>query len=212
MNPFAFLRRKRSAEQLLREGRRSELLELIPIYPILDLALPAQGQDYPRAISLKTDGLGAYLLDVHLGLEHLTQIEHLIERLGFRQQLQTVSFETFFREGTNGKIEAVSIQKEALGNGATLLLISNSIELLHSLPDLVPPLPWDVFPEVDADELGALQGSLEHWWNHYWWPYWNSLSPQQRTDWLNNTSHPESWREYIQLQSTLNGIELGTQA
>jgi hypothetical protein len=212
MDPFAFLRRKRSAEQLLREGRRSELLELIPIYPIVDLALPAQGQHYPRAISLKTDGLGAYLLDVHLGLEHLTQIEHLIERLGFRQQLQTVSFETFFREGTNGEIEAVSIQKEALGNGATLLLISNSIELLHSLPDLAPPLPWDVFPEVDADELGALQGSLEHWWNHYWSPYWNSLSPQQRTDWLSNTSHPESWREYIQLQSTLNGIELGTQA
>lgn len=212
MNPFAFLRRKRSVEQLLREGRRSELQELVPIYPALDLALPAQDQDYPRAISLKADGLRAYLLDMHLSPKHLAQIEQLIEHLGFRRKPQTVSFETFSREGTSSESEAVSIQKEALGNGTSLLLVSNSIELLQSLPDLVPPLPWDVFPEVDADGLGALQGSLEYWWNHYWWPYWNSLSPQQRTDWLNNTSHPESWREYIQLQSTLNGIELGTQA
>lgn len=208
MNPFAFLRRKHSAEQLLREGRHSELQELVPIYPNLDLPLLAQGQDYPRAISLKADGLGAYLLDVHLGLEHLTQIEQLIERLGFFQQPQTISFETFVREGTSGGSEAVSIQKEALGNGTTLLLISNSIELLQSLPDLVPPLPWDVFPEVDAGGLGALQGSLEHWWSHYWWPYWISLTPQQREHWLDDASNPHGWCEYIRLQVALNNNEM----
>lgn len=206
MNPFAFLRRKRSAEQVL-EGRDSELQELVPIYPALDLALPAQDQHYPIAISLKADGLGAYLLDVHLGPGRLTQIEQLIKRLGFCQKLQTVSFETFSREGKTGKSEAVSIQKEPLGNGTTLLLISNSIELLQNLPDLAPPLPWDVFPEVDADGLGALQGSLERWWNHYWWPYWMSLTPQQHEHWLGNASHRYGWCEYIRLQADLNNNE-----
>lgn len=207
MNPFAFLRRKRSAEQVLREGRDSELQELVPIYPALDLALPAQDRHYPIAISLKADGLGAYLLDVHLGSGRLTQIEQLIKRLGFCQKLQTVSFETFSREGKTGKSEAVSIQKEPLGNGTTLLLISNSIELLQNLPDLAPPLPWDVFPEVDADGLGALQGSLERWWNHYWWPYWMSLTPQQHEHWLGNASHRHGWCEYIRLQADLNNNE-----
>ncbi|WP_439860438.1 hypothetical protein [Pseudomonas sp. MBLB4136] len=92
-----------------------------------------------------------------------------------------------------------------LGNGTTLLLISNSLALLEALPELAPPAPWRVFPNIDADGLGSLQGSLECWWRSYWWPYWLSLDHQQRERWLNEPTYPQGWREYLRLQNTLNG-------
>lgn len=210
MNPFAFLHRKPSAKQLLHQGRRAELQELISVYLPRSLALPKQGLGYPCVLSLEVDGLGAYLLDVHLDTEHLTNIEQLIERLGFNRQQPTAKFHTFSRQCPAP--EAVSIQKQKLGQGTALLLISNSIELLQNLPELAPPKPWEVFPEVDADGLGSLQGSLEHWWNHYWWPYWLNLTPKQRASWLDDARHPEGWREYIRLQDELNGTNREPQA
>ena len=210
MNPFAFLHKKLSAKQLLRQGRRAELQELISAYPPRSLALPKQGLGYPCVLSLEVEGLGAYLLDVHLDTEHLTNIEQLIEKLGFNRQQPTAKFHTFSRQCPGP--EAVSIQTQRLGLGTALLLISNSIELLQKLPELAPPKPWEVFPEVDADGLGSLQGSLEHWWNNYWWPYWLNLTPQQRASLLDDGRHPEGWREYIRLQDELNGTNREPQA
>lgn len=89
---------------------------------------------------------------------------------------------------------------------------SNSIAPLQGLPDQTPPNPWKVFPDVDADGLGSLQGNLEHLWNHYWWPYWLNLTPQQRASWLDAARHREDWREYICLQDELNGATREPQA
>lgn len=69
----------------------------------------------------------------------------------------------------------------------------------------IPQNPWEVFPEVDAAGLGSLQANLEHWWQHYCWPYWQSLTPEQRKEWLQNPAHPEDWREYLQLQDAFAG-------
>ncbi|WP_417312357.1 hypothetical protein [Ectopseudomonas khazarica] len=77
-----------------------------------------------------------------------------------------------------------------------------------SSPLPVPPAPWELFPHVDASGLGSLQGNLEHWWHHCWWPYWQSLTQEQRSDWLHNTAHPEAWREYVQLQDAFAGNDL----
>lgn len=206
MSLFSFLSSMRSTRFLPGTGRRSGLHELAPVYPVRDLALPTQEAGYPHPVSLIAEGLGAYLLNVHLRLERLSQIERLITSLGFQQSMSANAFETFLRPGSGPEGEAVSLQKEALAQGIRLLLISNSVELFKSLPDLAPPSPWAAFPEVDADGLGALQGSLEYWWTHYWWPYWISLDPQQRAAWLNDSRHPEGWREYVHLQSEFNGI------
>ncbi|WP_457788402.1 hypothetical protein [Pseudomonas sp. PL-6] len=70
---------------------------------------------------------------------------------------------------------------------------------------LVPPAPWEAFPGVDASGLGSLQGNLEHWWQHCWWPYWQSLTREQRQEWLQDPAHPEAWREYVQLQEAFAG-------
>jgi hypothetical protein len=70
---------------------------------------------------------------------------------------------------------------------------------------LLPPAPWEAFPGVDASGLGSLQGNLEHWWQHCWWPYWQSLTREQRQEWLQDPAHPEAWREYVQLQEAFAG-------
>ncbi|MNZ54293.1 hypothetical protein D3C78_721910 [compost metagenome] len=203
MNPFAFLCRKRSAEQRAAQGLRAELQPLQPVYPPRRLSLPALSDDYPRVTSLEAHGLGAYLLSAHLDAQALAQVEQLIEQQEFLKSRQTGVFRTLSQSGSEG--DSVSLQGEPLGEGISVVLVSNSISLLQALPGLAPPAPWQVFPEVDAETLGSLQGNLAHWWQNYWWPYWQSLDPKQRKQWFENPAHPQDWCDYLKLQDALNG-------
>lgn len=200
MSILARFRRKASAEQLRHQRIDTELTSLKPFYPPRELSMAGALRQYPPVTSLEAHGCGACLLSVHATAKVLAQVERAIEELGFLAPLQTGHFQTR-RRGQ----DAVSLQTEALGDGITLLLVSNSVQLLQAMPDLAPPPPWQVFPEIDADGLGSLQGSLEHWWQSFWWPYWQSLSQAQRKQWLQEPSHPEGWREYLQLQEAFNG-------
>ncbi len=130
--------------------------------------------------------MGAYLLDVHVTADIISSVQRQIEKFGFLGRLQDQ--------------EAISLKSEPLGAGFTLLLVSNSIDLLEALPDLSPPAPWQAFPGVDASGLGSREGSLDYWWRHYWWPYWQSLTQVQRNEWLHDAAHPEDWRSYVRLQ------------
>jgi hypothetical protein len=77
---------------------------------------------------------------------------------------------------------------------------------------LVPLAPWETFPDVDASGLGSLQGNLEHWWQYCWWPYWQSLTGEQRNEWLQDPANPEVWREYVQLQEAFAGNDMESPA
>lgn len=204
MNFFAFFRRKTSAEQIRNKEVEAELKPLQPFYPPRELFIPKAIHQYPAITSLIANGYGAFLLKAHVTASVVSQVEQRIAEVGFLESVQSGHFQTY-RQGQ----EAVSLQTEGLGEGVTLLLVSNSTRLLQVLPNLAPPEPWQVFPDVDAGGLGSLQGSLEHWWQHYWWPYWQSLTREQRNEWLHNPAHPEAWREYVQLQDAFAGKELG---
>lgn len=206
MDFFALFRRKHQAAHVRDQKLESELTPLRAIYFPGAVPLPENRHDYPRVISLEALGYGAFLLNVHLHADVLVRIEQLIAELGLHEQLQTGSFQTHRQSPQDGQ-EAVSLQQETLGEGTTLQLISNSARLFQALPDLAPPPPWQVFPDVDAGGLGSLQGSLAYWWQSYWWPYWQSLSRQQREDWLAEPSHPQGWREYLKLQDALNDTD-----
>jgi len=203
MNLFAFFRRKTSAEQARNQEVRAELKPLLSLYPLRDVFIPEAIGHYPRVVSLVANGLGAYLVSAHVTAEVVSRLEQRIAELGFLERVQSGAFQTY-RRGQ----EAVSLQTESIGEGTTLLLVSNSADLLQALPDLSPPAPWQVFPNIDASGLGSLQGSLDYWWQHYWWPYWQSLTQEQRSDWLHNPAHPEAWREYVQLQDAFAGNDL----
>ncbi|WP_300652613.1 hypothetical protein [Pseudomonas sp.] len=193
-------RQDNSAEHIFTQAIAAELKPLRPIYPMRELSIPVQPGTYPSVISLEAHGCGAYLLNAHVTAEAISLLEQRIAELGLLDPMQNDNFQTY-RQGP----EAVSLQTEALGEGFSLLLVSNSTRLLQLLPDLAPPPPWRAFPEVDASGLGSLQGSLEYWWQRYWWPYWQSLTQEQRNGWLQNPAHPEGWRDYVRLQDELNG-------
>ncbi|TBU76595.1 hypothetical protein DNK06_17135 [Pseudomonas daroniae] len=195
MKLFAFFRRKTSTEQIWNQGVEAELKSLQPFYPPRELFIPKTIHQYPAIISLIANGYGAYLLKAHVTVSVVSQVARQIADIGFLESVQSDHFQTY-RQGQ----EAVSLQTEALGEGVALVLVSNSTRLLQVLPNLAPPEPWQVFPDIDALGLGSLQGSVAHWWQCYWWPYWQSLSQEQRNEWLHNPAHPEAWREYVQLQ------------
>lgn len=196
-----------SAEHVFRQAIDAELKPIRPIYPMRELSIPVQPGTYPSVISLESHGCGAYLLKAHVTADVVSQLEQRIAEIGLLDPVQNGHFQTY-RHGR----EAASLQTEPLGEGLTLLLVSNSTRLLQVLPDLAPPPPWRVFPEVDVSGLGSLQGSLEYWWSHYWWPYWQSLSREQRKEWLQDPAHPENWREYLQLQDARTGNDMESPA
>ena len=196
MNIFArLLKKKASARRSLGPEVDTKLKPLRPFYPPRRLFIPEAMRGYPRVVSLVANGMGAYLLDVHVTADIISSVQRQIEKFGFLGRLQTGRFQTHLQDQ-----EAISLQAEPLGGGFTLLLVSNSIELLEALPDLSPPAPWQAFPGVDASGLGSRQGSFDYWWRHYWWPYWQSLTRVQRNEWLHDAAHPEDWRSYVRLQ------------
>ncbi|MFN3771478.1 MAG: hypothetical protein ACK4TD_24180 [Ectopseudomonas guguanensis] len=207
MNFFAFLRRKTSAEQIRNQGVNAELKPLLPLYPPREVFIPETTRHYPRVASLAANGLGAYLLNAHVTAEVVSRMEQRIAELGFLARAQNGRFQTY-RRGS----EAVSLQTESLGEGILILLVSNCTDLLQALPDLSPPAPWQVFPNIDASGLGSLQGSLDYWWQYYWWPYWQSLTQEQRNEWLQDPAHPEAWREYVQVQEAFAGNDTESSA
>lgn len=200
-------RQGNSAEHIFKQAIDAELKPIRPIYPVCELSISVQSGTYPSVISLEAHGCGAYLLKAHVTADVVSQLEQRIAEIGLLDPVQNGHFQTY-RQG----LDAASLRTESLGEGLTLLLVSNSTRLLQVLPNLAPPPPWRIFPEVDASGLGSLQGSLEYWWSHYWWPYWQSLSQEQRKEWLQDPAHPENWREYLQLQDALTGNDMESPA
>lgn len=61
-------------------------------------------------------------------------------------------------------------------------IITNDNDFIAKLNHLKiePPSPDAVFPHVDLDSYGSLQGELAFWWDVYWEPFWNSLTEEGR--------------------------------
>jgi hypothetical protein len=196
-----------SAKYIFTQAINAEMKPLRPTYPACELSIPVQPGTYPNVISLAAHGCGAFLLNAHITAEAILLLEQRIAELGLLHPVQNGHFQTY-RKG----LEAASLQTKPLGEGLTLLLVSNSTRLLQALPDLAPPPPWRVFPYVNASGLGSLQGSLEYWWSHYWWPYWQSLSQEQRNEWLQHPDHPEGWRDYLQQHDARTGNDMESPA
>ena len=64
-------------------------------------------------------------------------------------------------------------------------------------PSLDMPPPWQVFPAMTPQQLGATQGAEEQWFDGMWRPYWQSLDAagQEACHARWNTS--PAWRESI---------------
>lgn len=71
-------------------------------------------------------------------------------------------------------------------------IITNDNDFIAKLSELKiePPSPDIVFPHLDLESYGSLQGELAFWWDVYWEPFWNSLAEGGRNEYIkrNNLS------------------------
>lgn len=71
-------------------------------------------------------------------------------------------------------------------------------EAVHELK-LTPPSPQTVFPDVNFETIGSLQGEIEYWWNVYWAPFWSSLNNTEKMACIDSEKLSEDVFEFLQL-------------
>jgi len=59
--------------------------------------------------------------------------------------------------------------------------------------------PWQAWPQIAPGELSQFlkQGATEAWFDQQWRPFWNSLSSDQRREYLGFWHASPDWREAI---------------
>ncbi|WP_148716702.1 hypothetical protein [Chitinolyticbacter meiyuanensis] len=104
----------------------------------------------------------------------------------------------FIVEVTNSRGYSIHGAVRPEFNGAVVEMLTNSVDLLHTLDalQLQPLQPWLAFPGFDPEGVGSLQGNIEFWWSHFWAPFWRSLSAARRLQYLQ--SAPAVWAEFIE--------------
>jgi hypothetical protein len=55
--------------------------------------------------------------------------------------------------------------------------------------------PWIQFPNYSPADPFWRMGAYE-WYQYQWRPYWNSLSDDEKKDYLNRWQAPEEWRNF----------------
>ncbi|MDR2365943.1 MAG: hypothetical protein LBD68_08855 [Zoogloeaceae bacterium] len=150
---------------------------------------------YPAKASLVSTGLYAYRLFFLISDAAADRVRQAI-KTAFSDASESPYF---VLETTNQKGFSinVSIQAEQTLHGTLIEMVTNNADLLAALDDLElePMTPWSVFPELDPDSMGSLQGNIEFWWNHFFLPFWNFLDADGKKRYLDKA--PSGWAEFI---------------
>ncbi len=72
---------------------------------------------------------------------------------------------------------------------------SEQLKNLNSSKVCLPP--WEAFPELGCDSSAWRQGDTAQWYHEAWTPYWNSLSPIERSQILDEYSTNSDWRDKL---------------
>jgi hypothetical protein len=186
---------------------RNELQELVALYPVEPLPALASTSSFPMVTTLEPFGLAAYHMSLMPRDSSLAELRNVIEHEDFRHEVEQSAR---FLSLRNPAGKTVSLCEQTEFNNVSLILITNSVQLIATLRqiDLAPPTPWEVFREVDPESLGSLQGEMAHWWNTYWAPFWNSLEKAEQITFLGRFDCPAEWREFIEFHDGINNQEV----
>ncbi|WP_232556812.1 hypothetical protein [Ralstonia solanacearum] len=83
------------------------------------------------------------------------------------------------------------------------------------MPTDTPQPPWVAFPALRPETLATHVGQnvAEPWFDQVWRPYWTSLTPIQRTCYLDAWEASPEWREAIAFVfETLSDLDLDQDA
>ncbi|WP_151069637.1 hypothetical protein [Cupriavidus oxalaticus] len=87
-------------------------------------------------------------------------------------------------------------------SGSVVSMMANDISVFDRIEvnNSSPPPPWVAFPELrEPRKLGFLQGDIEYWWDNYWSPFWESLTAEEREEYLRSRGATEEWKSCIWL-------------
>ncbi|AZG12318.1 hypothetical protein [Cupriavidus pauculus] len=134
--------------------------------------------DYPVVELLRSHGLEAFLVTLHIEIDAFPRCVNLI-RQG-RTEILPYRYE---RDGAH----TFFAHDDEFG-GRNIRLLTNDFSLIKALAvaKLGPPPPWVVW--YDVGPVPYTQGNPEFWVAHVWDPYWKSLSSVEKRQFL------ETWR------------------
>jgi hypothetical protein len=162
----------------------------IPAGPVVD------GFCFPAFSFLGEMGVHAFQAHFMVRGEDWERIEGLIRQKGFSAAPGTGLDEKTLKSPAGDLITMTWGQEF---NGYSIHLVTNSSSFMTALLCLkvAPPSPWEVFPDVDPETLGSLQGSIDFWWRNYWMPFWNSLDETEKEQDLATRNAKKEWVEFI---------------
>lgn len=170
------------------------------IYAASVLSGPVEGlAKYPPKDFLGKQGVYAYNLDFVLA-----NASGLVASI--RNYFPSVDPEVF-QQGShvasNGEAIHFSIHPEF--RGVAVEILTNSVDLLRAIDalQLQSPPPWTLFPYLEPDFKGAMQGEFDYWWTLYWKPFWDAASPSEKEQYMHLHQPSEAWDGYLKFRDLL---------
>lgn len=170
----------------------------IPLTP-----LESAPDRFPAVTDMRKFGLEAYRLLFMPSHSSLLKLRSLIIDFGFDTPLGQISNFNILRRKSG---ETLFVGEYAEFRGVVLVLLTNSVHFLKLVQalELEPKAPWIVFPDVDAEGLGRMEGELGYWWENHWLQFWGTLNKEEQDNYLEQNNAPADWIEFFNFYAELN--------
>jgi len=151
---------------------------------------------FPPKVFLGDKGVHAYRTEFMVGLEHGARVARAIA-----SEFGSVPGRTFQEGSANNGSKAAHFSLSPECGGAVATIVTNSGALLGKIDGLGlrPPPPWIVFPGMEPEAAGSLQGSAAYWWDWFFLPYWRAATAAERLRYPDAFKASPEWREFIKL-------------
>ena len=177
-------------------GGTKPIDELARAYPIDALDAESTYSPYPPKSFLGDKAVYAHRTEFMVGLADAARV---IEVIGSDFDL---AGQAPLQDGSARRgLKAVHFSLRHEFGGAVVTILTNTASLLSKIDSLKlrPPPPWVVFPEVDPESVGSLQGSLAYWWEWWFLPFWRAADFTERQRYLEEFDASPEWRAFLEL-------------
>lgn len=154
---------------------------------------------FPPKIFLGDKGVHAYRTEFMVSSEDAARVARAIA-----SEFECVSDGPLQEGSARNGAKAVHFSLRPEFAGAVVTIVTNSGALLATIDGLGlrPPPPWRVFPDIDPEAVGSLQGSAAYWWDWFFLPFWRAATSAERQRYLEDFKASPDWRECIELHTS----------
>lgn len=179
-------------------GASKPIDELVEAYPASAFGPAPSLAAFPPKVFLGDKGVHAYRTEFMVTLDDAARVARAIA-----SEFGSVSDATFQEGSANDGSKAAHFSLRPEFGGAVATIVTNSGALLGKIDGLRlrPPPPWIVFPDMDPEAVGSLQGSVAYWWDWLFLPFWSAATAAERRRYLEEFNASAEWREFVKLHA-----------